>query len=1132
MIDQDPSENDKRPDVSSVRAAVRSIPDHELLRCIGRGSYGEVWLARNMMGIYRAIKIVYSNSFSDSRPFERELSGIHKFEPISRSHEGFIDVLHVGINRELGYFYYVMELGDDRFTGQKISPEHYQPKTLGARIVSQQKLSFQECLELGLALSQALAELHKHGLVHRDVKPSNIIFVNGVPKLADIGLVAEVKDDQSYVGTAGFIPPEGPGTAQADIYGLGKVLYEASTGRDRHDFPQLPLELDNCSDRNLFLELNEVVLHACKKNLTQRYQSAWHMHADLLVLANGKSVKRLKVLERRLSNLKRVASVSVLALALVAILCGQIYREWKIADNARQRLVGANVANGNNAMITGDLLGALPYFASALELDEKNPSESMNQRLRLGSVLAQCPKLTQMWFEEKMVDEAEFSPDGTRIVIAQDLGCAKIFDVETGSQYLHSFAQNPKLLMANYNNDGSLIVTTTERGVISVWNSTNLERVQQWQLPQAVLTAEFSPDGTRVLATCNDHSARLLNISTGKVEMKYPHGSEMRFAAFSNDGRLVVTGGTDHRARIWSTLKGELIGKALEHEGWVDAGGFSPDGKRLVTGCGDHKARVWDVATGLQISPDLIHNDAVTSAEFSPDGRLILTSSLDGTVRLWSADTFQPLSPCSVLRYGEKVTHASFDRDGRRIVASCADGSVRIWDLAGSVLSQPYRQNVVSRNGKRSLLISNNVVKIQNIVSGKDSMIRTDNLVKAVSFSGNGAFVTTTSLSKTTEGKTNLIVQTWNSDTGNSLGEPILFTNLLAGTSISDDGGHLISYEDDNAQIWDVQTGWMSSVPIKLENKIEKAFFNPNNSQVATISGSQVNIFNVATGKPSFPPLEHKQSVSDAEFSPDGLRLVSCCTDSSYTKCYAQIWDAVTGSPTEPPLFHNDGVLCATFSPDGTRVATASEDFTAALWDAKNGRRLIGTALQHNEKVNSANFSPDGKWVVTASVDKTARLWDAETGEPLIPPLRSATILVDAVFLANGSQIITFDQQGHARLWQLSVDQRPAKDLSKLSRLLSGDMVASSTDSARQKPELLMKVWRDLKAKYPSEFHTSPEEIIAWHESIFRDSEYAGDWKSAAFHLKRLMVIDPDDKTLSTEYLLAEGRAKKNGNSK
>src|SRR5215207_9622574 len=100
-----------------------TIPDHQLLRCIGRGSYGAVWLARNMMGMFRAVKVVYRKSFQSDRPFERELSGIRKFEPISRSHEGFVDVLQVGINEEQGYFYYVMELGDDEQSEQVIDPQ-------------------------------------------------------------------------------------------------------------------------------------------------------------------------------------------------------------------------------------------------------------------------------------------------------------------------------------------------------------------------------------------------------------------------------------------------------------------------------------------------------------------------------------------------------------------------------------------------------------------------------------------------------------------------------------------------------------------------------------------------------------------------------------------------------------------------------------------------------------------------------------------------------------------------------------------------------------------------------------------------------------------------------------------------
>src|SRR5215831_11146456 len=89
------------------------IPDHRLLRLIGRGSYGEVWLARNIMGTSRAVKIVYRATFDHARPYEREFAGLQKFEPVSRTHASQLDILHMGRNEREGYFYYVMELADN-----------------------------------------------------------------------------------------------------------------------------------------------------------------------------------------------------------------------------------------------------------------------------------------------------------------------------------------------------------------------------------------------------------------------------------------------------------------------------------------------------------------------------------------------------------------------------------------------------------------------------------------------------------------------------------------------------------------------------------------------------------------------------------------------------------------------------------------------------------------------------------------------------------------------------------------------------------------------------------------------------------------------------------------------------------
>jgi CHASE2 domain-containing sensor protein len=259
------------------------VPDHALLRCIGKGSYGEVWLACNAIGIYRAVKIVRLDRFPDAVPYEREFKGMQKFMPISLSHSGMVHLLHVGRNEQAGYFFYIMELGDDPQSGQKIDPQTYSSRNLAKDLQKRKRLPLDECVSLSLTLTDTLAYLHQQRLVHRDIKPSNIIFVNGVPKFADIGLVTDVSGegkDVTYIGTEGYIPPEGPGSPGADIFSLGKVIYEAGMGRDRRDFPELPDSLVEQADTVEFFELNKIILKACEPDRRRRYQSATEMHFD------------------------------------------------------------------------------------------------------------------------------------------------------------------------------------------------------------------------------------------------------------------------------------------------------------------------------------------------------------------------------------------------------------------------------------------------------------------------------------------------------------------------------------------------------------------------------------------------------------------------------------------------------------------------------------------------------------------------------------------------------------------------------------------------------------------------------------------------------------------------------------
>lgn len=317
------------------------VPDHTLIRRVGKGSYGEVWLARNALGVYRAVKIIDRRAFDDDRPFEREFAGMQRFEPVSRSHESQINILQVG--RGPDCFYYVMELADDMGRGAAIDAASYAPRNLRSELLLRGRLPVAECVRLGLALSTALENLHRHGLVHRDIKPSNIVFVNGIPKLADIGLVAVAEATMSFVGTEGYLPPEGPGTVQADLFSLGKVLYEISTGHDRNQFPELPTGISELPDRAELSELNEVLLTACHRDSQERYQTAAELHADLALLQSGKSVLDKRQLERRLKFVTRFA------LVLVAVVVLGVLPYYWVIQSAHQAKLAAKQATNEAA---------------------------------------------------------------------------------------------------------------------------------------------------------------------------------------------------------------------------------------------------------------------------------------------------------------------------------------------------------------------------------------------------------------------------------------------------------------------------------------------------------------------------------------------------------------------------------------------------------------------------------------------------------------------------------------------------------------------------------------------------------------------------------------------------------------
>ncbi|MBI4657795.1 MAG: protein kinase [Verrucomicrobia bacterium] len=494
---------------------VPPIPDHQLLRKIGSGSYGEVWLARNVMGTHRAVKVIYRSRFSSDRPFDREFKGVQNFDPISRSHPGLVNVLHVGRNDQAGYFYYVMELADDATVGQASrlpslpssqpspgtvihaedaktgqqengtspsianrnseieNPGAYIPKTLARELHERGRLPVAECLRLSLLLADALSHLHKHRLVHRDIKPSNIIFVNGVPKLADIGLVVQL--DQSISGgSPGYIPPEGPGTPQADVFSLGKVIYELCTGKDRFDFPELPTDLDKMEDGPTLVSLSDVLAKACAEDVRQRYQTAAEFHADLAALQKGEPPKArpaesfLSWLGPAHSNPWRWATsvAAVVVLALLAL--------WLVNNSKRE--AGKTVAAASQ--LTPSTLKLPPNVVPLSAADvlkiayasqpPSAPANAVRPQLQFELVAARqgASGFTPVQDGDSLRSEAD---DYGIVARALSAGWLYVFQVDSSGNKEWLFPQNPSSAHSSGSNplaDGQMIQIP----------STNLER--------------------------------------------------------------------------------------------------------------------------------------------------------------------------------------------------------------------------------------------------------------------------------------------------------------------------------------------------------------------------------------------------------------------------------------------------------------------------------------------------------------------------------------------------------------------------------------------------------------------------------------------------------------------------------
>jgi WD40 repeat protein/tetratricopeptide (TPR) repeat protein len=393
-----------------------------------------------------------------------------------------------------------------------------------------------------------------------------------------------------------------------------------------------------------------------------------------------------------------------------------------------------------------------------------------------------------------------------------------------------------------------------------------------------VTSAQFSPDGRRILTTSYDGSAWVWDFqATPPLAERLVHTNFVKAAQFSPDGKRIVTASDDCTLRVWDAQTGQALTQPMKHTNWVTAVQFSPDGTRIVSASADGSARVWDAQSGQPVTERLEHDGKVQSARFSPDGERIVTASEDGTARVWSARTGQQLT--NLLKHHSfRVNSAEFSPDGERIVT--ASDTDRVWDArTGQPLTELPHSDALSY----------------------------------AQFSPDGRRIVTTCDDKT--------ARIWDAGTGLQLGVSLQHEVGVRMAQFSPDGKYVVTASfDHSARVWDAQSRHAVTEPLKHKDIVWFAQFSPDSKRVVTASDDNtVRVWDALSGQALTDALRHGPAVVTAN-----------------SGRYFFLEDPVTGHRVTGKM-GDEEVFCAQFSPDGRRIVTASTDGTARVWDVDFG---------------------------------------------------------------------------------------------------------------------------------------------------------------------------------------------------